>query len=84
MPYINLGMQYASMYLRDGKNFVTCFKRFASVRGACEEVVFEYRKMIDMKNREKDFSQYAAKHATGKDVQTLTDILYIIYQITKE
>ena len=84
-PLIGLGMAYAASYTRNGRAFINCFKKSAVVRDACSMVVLEYRKeLIDMEDKEVDFTEYAKKHAAGKDIKTLADILYIIYQLTKK
>lgn len=80
--FINLSFRYADQYKKNGKNFVTCFLKFGSVREACLQITRTYRKAgIEL---EGDFSGYADKQPLPDNWRSvLNDILKIIYTISK-
>lgn len=84
---INLSLDYAREYKIDGKNFLNTFKKFKSVRMACESIVSAYRRCGAMKEIEETgvcFKPFAYKYLNGQDAKILANILLIIYAITNE
>ena len=83
--FLNLSILYASEYSKSGKNFVTCFLKYKSIRLVCEQIVLVYKKLgifEDCKKDGKDFTGYANKQViSGKSKEILADILLIIYSI---
>ena len=81
---IELSLVYAGIYKKNGKNFVTCFIKFGSIRTCCEAIVNEYKNNGAFDECVGDFTEYANKQPVGdKWKQVLADILLIIYSITK-
>lgn len=82
--FVNLSIEYAHSYRRDGRAFISAFKKFASVRSSCEMIISTYKRIgaYAELTRDKDFKEYSLKHAKGRWADILSDILLIIYNIT--
>ena len=80
--FINLGVEYARQYKKDGKNFITCFQKYLSVKMACSFIIKAYEPILIGEER-KDFTDYAAKVTNGKWVRVLAEVLFVIYIISK-
>src|ERR1044071_5131062 len=80
--FINLGIEYARQYKKDGKNFITCFQKYPSIRSGCCFIIKAYEPILKEVDK-KDFTEYAGKVVKGEWVRVLAEILYVIYAITK-
>jgi hypothetical protein len=83
--FIELSLVYAGIYEKDGKNFVTCFIKYGSIRTVCEAIVSEYRKIGAFDEMTGDFTDYANKQPVGeKWKNVLADVLLIIFNVIKK
>lgn len=78
----SLAAKYARMYQENGKNFITCFVKFKSIRMACGFIRAACRKDWAEFERGKDFSDYCKRFDLRElDKELMNDTLKIIYAI---
>ena len=83
---INLSFFYAREYKKDGKNFLNTYRKFKSIRTVCESIVAAYKRSgayDEMIQEDISFKPFAYKYFDGQEAKTLSDILLIIYNLTK-
>jgi hypothetical protein len=83
--FVNLSIEYAHSYKRDGRAFLSSYRKFDSVRSSCEMIVSTYKRIgaYEECSKEKDFRPYAEKYFKGRQAEILADMLLIIYNIIK-
>jgi len=85
--FTSLLIKYSEVYKRNGKVFINSFLKFKSVRSACSEIIKVMKEtgvFGEAEKTGKDFSGYAEKfNIQDKDKKTLSDILLLIYAVTK-
>jgi len=78
--FLALAGKYVQMYKDDGKNFISCFIEFKSIRMACGFIRAACRKHWEEFETDKDFSDYCSKfNLSDMDKRLLNDTLKIIY-----
>jgi len=84
--FVTLSLEYAKEYKRDGRAFISSYKKYQSIRSCCEMIVAAYKRngaFAECQDGDISFKPYAYKHCEGRDAQVLADVLLIIYNITK-
>lgn len=77
--FIELSFVYANEYKKSPKNFISCFKKYLSIRMSCAWIVWSYP---DVERNEK-IEEWAKKLNLGKWERVLIKILTIIYELQK-
>jgi len=82
--FINISLVYASEYSKNGKNFVTCFIKYKSIRLVCEAIVATYKSTGAFQEiTGKDFTGWANKQPVDdKWKRVLSEMMLIIWGIT--
>ena len=74
---IKLSMLYSKQYEVNPNNFITCFKKFKSIRSCCDAIVNVYKRIgayDDCKKSGKDFTEWVNKQNVKDKILLLESI----------
>jgi hypothetical protein len=83
--FVEISLSYARLYEENPKAFISSFKKYKSIRMACEWMIYTYKYIgafEEAKAIGKDFTDWANKQDV-EEKQTLADTMLILYSILK-
>ena len=83
--FVEISLSYARLYEENPKAFINSFKKYKSIRMACEWMIYTYKYIgafEEVKALGKDFTDWANKQDV-EEKQTLADTMLILYFILK-
>lgn len=84
--FVEISLSYARLYEQNPKAFINSFKKYKSIRMACEWMIYTYKYIgafDEVKSLGKDFTDWANKQEV-EEKQILADTMLILYSILKK